>query len=161
MTSTDRTTLGLAAGLGAVAGLRSMAAPALLSRRLARARGRGRNAAARLLGSPWAVRMLPAFALGELVADKLPVTPARTEPTSLAGRVGSGALCGAAVAGWSGGPAVSAALVGAAAALGSSFLAYHLRKAAGESTGVPDPLLGLTEDALAYTAGARLAGAVT
>src|SRR5690606_2486359 len=111
------------------------------------------------LSSRLAARVLPALALGELVADKLPFVPARTDPPALLGRVGSGALCGAAVAGWRGEPTAGAALAGTLGALGSTFLFYHLRKAAGEATGVPDPAIALAEDAAALTAASRLANA--
>ena len=84
----------------------------------------------------------------------------RTEPPPLLGRIAMGALSGAIVAAWRGGPATGAALVGGIAAAASTYLAYQLRKAAGQATGVPDPLLGLAEDALVIVAGSRLAAAV-
>lgn len=133
-----------------------MAAPALLSRHFSRSASQAHGRAARLLASPGASRLLALMAVGELVADKLPSVPARIEIPSLVGRAGSGALCGAAVAGWRGEAAAGAALAGAVGALASTFLAYHLRKAAGDATGVPDPVLALAEDALALVAGTHL-----
>lgn len=156
-------TLALAAGFGLVAGMRSMSAPAFLSRRLASLpsrRLRRRGAVVRLLGSPRAAALLTTLAVGEMVADKTPGMPARTDPPALGGRIAMGALSGAAVAGWRGGTTVGAALVGAAAAAASTHLAYVLRRDAGRASGVPDPLLGLAEDALVVAAGARLAAAV-
>ena len=85
-------TLAHAAGLGAIAGLRSMTAPALLSRRLRRRRLwhrlRSRSALVLLLATRPAGTALTVLAAGELVADKLPFVPARTEFPSLVGRAG-------------------------------------------------------------------------
>ena len=156
-------TLALAAGFGLVAGMRSMSAPAFLSRRLAALPTRRLHqsgAAAHLLGSSRAATALTVLAVGEMVADKTPAVPARTEPPALGGRIAMGALSGAAVAGWRGGTTVGAALVGAAAAAASTHLAYVLRRDAGRASGIPDPLLGLAEDALVVAAGSRLAAAV-
>lgn len=158
------TTLAYAAGLGAIAGMRSMAAPALLSRRLARRQRpwdalRKRPVAVRLLASRRSATVLTVLAAGELVADKLPFVPARTELPSLIGRASSGALCGAAVAARRGGSQPLAAAVGAAAAVGMAHLAYRLRKRAGETTGAPDTVFALAEDAVVLTAGGRLAAA--
>ena len=81
MTS-DTRTLALAAGLGAVTGLRSLTAPALLSRRLAHRPGRDRGAA-RLLTLGPVPALLALGAVGELVADKTPSIPDRTEPLTV------------------------------------------------------------------------------
>ncbi|MFG1421421.1 DUF4126 family protein [Roseixanthobacter liquoris] len=50
------------------------------------------------LGSSVAVWVLTIFALGELVADKLPFTPSRKVPMQFGARIVSGAICGAALA---------------------------------------------------------------
>src|ERR671922_1812342 len=84
--------------LGAVAGMRSQLPIALLG--LESARGRfdpGRSWPARRLARPGGVAAAVLAAVGELVADKLPVTPDRTRPGPFAGRVASGTLVGAAV----------------------------------------------------------------
>lgn len=156
-------TLALAAGFGIVAGMRSMSAPALLSRRLRhlpayRVRRKGR--AVRLLASRRTAAVLTALAAGEMVADKMPGVPARTDPPGLMGRAVMGALSGAAVAGWRGGTAVGAMLVGGAAAVASAHLAYVLRRDAVRASGVPDPVVALAEDGLVVAAGSRLAAAV-
>jgi hypothetical protein len=78
----------------------------------------------------------------------------------LAGRAFLGAFCGAVVAGRRGRAAPAAALVAALAAVGSTFLAYHLRRAAGERSGLPDLVFAFAEDALVLAAGVRLAAAV-
>ncbi|MFG1465173.1 DUF4126 family protein [Xanthobacter sp. DSM 24535] len=50
------------------------------------------------LASGIAVAVLSLFALGELVADKLPFTPSRKVPMQFGARIVSGAVCGAALA---------------------------------------------------------------
>lgn len=158
--SEDISPLTLAAGMGCIAGMRSMLAPALLSRRLSRQAGHGRGPAAHLLSSRRAPTIFTVLAAGEMIADKTPAFPDRTEPPSIMGRALMGALSGAAVANWRNGPQMGGALVGAAAAVGSTFLAYTLRVNAGRRTGVPDVALGLAEDLLAVTVGSRIASAV-
>ena len=157
----NSSSLAYAAGLGTIAGMRSMAAPALLSRRLRRTRLfdrlRSRSVLVHLLALRRADTVLTVLAAGEMIADKLPVVPARTKLPSLVGRAASGALCGGAVAARHGGSRPLAAAVGSAAAVGAAHLAYRLRKRAGEATGLPDPLLALAEDAIVLTAGSRLA----
>lgn len=96
---------------------------------------------------PKGARILLALAVaGELVGDKLPQTPDRTEPGSLAGRAVSGAIGGALLARRGGlGPAPAAAL-GGVAALAGSFLGIGWRR--GASGHVPDLAAALIEDAV-------------
>lgn len=153
----DRSTsVFLALGLGAVAGLRSMTAPALLSRHFARYGAD--EGLARLLGTSPVPSLLAVAAAGELVADKTPFVPNRTDPLPAAGRVAMGALMGVAVADWQGESRVLAALAGAAAALGTTFLGYHLRRAAADA-GLPDLPVALAEDVVAVSTAAALAEA--
>lgn len=124
--------LARAALLGGVSGLRTFTAPAVLA-----LRGRW--------GASPATRVLPLLAAGELVGDKLPFVPARSSPPAYAGRVASGAACGTAVAGGAG------AGVGAVAAAAVTPLSQRARAALGRRIDVPDPVLGLAEDALAVS----------
>ncbi|HET9449601.1 MAG TPA: DUF1990 family protein, partial [Aggregicoccus sp.] len=136
-------------GLGVLAGMRSMSAPALVSRRLSQSPGPRLGALSRALASPWAPRVLGLFALGELVADKLPFTPARVTAVPLAGRILGGALAaGASVSGRRLGPVLGAAALGAAAAVASSWAFYSLRRLATQRYRVPDVAAAFTEDAL-------------
>lgn len=151
-------TLLFAAGMGSLAGMRSMSAPALLSRHLQR-HERGGGYVARLLSSRRAATALTLFAAAEMAADKTPFIPNRTEAMSLAGRVASGALSGAAVAGARGDSQLGAVLVGSAAAAGSTLLSYSVRRNVGKRTGIPDALLGLFEDAVVVTAGRAIVSA--
>lgn len=81
--------------VGLVAGLRSMTAPAVTS-------WCARLGIVAVAGTPLAwmantitVVVLSVFAVGELIADKLPSTPSRKAPAGLIARLITGALCGA------------------------------------------------------------------
>jgi uncharacterized membrane protein len=88
-------------------------------------------------------RVLVLAAAGELVVDKLPMTPSRLDPPALAGRLASGAFAGRVVAGNAG------ALAGGAAAVAGSLAGARVREMR------PGLATALAEDAVA----AALAGA--
>lgn len=146
-----------AACLGAVAGMRSMGAPALVSAHLSRD---GHTPSPALMQSPLRWLASPSAALvfkflgaGELVGDKLPQAPARTAPGPLFGRLLFGGLCGAALCLDSDESAFLGAILGAAGALASSFSCYFLRYGLTYNLGLPDFPVALAEDALAYGGG--------
>ena len=126
-------------GIGVVAGMRSMTAPAIASAGLRNGRSAG----------------LAALALGEMVVDKLPFVPSRTMIPSLIIRAGSGAFAASTLAKDHGDRRVAAA-IGAAGAIAGSFAFETLRKRAVSGTGIPDPIIALVEDALAFGAGSVL-----
>ena len=87
----------LALGIGFIAGLRAMTAPAaiawagyLLWLPLA-------GTALAFMGSIWAVGIFTLLALFELVSDQLPSTPSRKVPVQFGTRLLMGALSGAAI----------------------------------------------------------------
>ena len=138
------------AQLGVAAGLRSMTAPAQLSRHLAMAPPAGPAPPLVGLLSRDAVRhLLGAAALGEMVADKLPVLPARTEPAPLFGRALFGALTGGVLARVHGEGAMLGAVVGATAAVAGAYAGYHARRALVHGMGLPDFPVAIGEDVLA------------
>lgn len=143
------TVLGVTA-LGAMAGMRSMAPLATVSRYLNRSKRTLRRAGPLedLLGSDEAVAILEKLAIAELVADKLPATPHRIEPLPVLTRIATGALAAAALAERRDASRVGAALFGGTKALGTAVCMYYLRRAAGRRLDVADPLLGLVEDGL-------------
>jgi uncharacterized membrane protein len=136
-----------AALLGAAAGMRSMSPPATVSRLAHTGLLPARNRQLEILAHPTFVATATALAVGELIADKLPFVPARTTPGPLITRAISGAMCGAAVTSAKERSVLLGVLIGAGAAVGAAYGTYHLRRAAGESTGIPDPILALFEDA--------------
>ena len=156
MPDTTMTTYADAALLGALAGGRSMAAPALLAEYLRR---QGPAASLRrpfnLLANPRAALLFKVAALGEVIADKLPTTPNRIESGPLAGRMAAGALAGISLAMRADASPLAGAVVGGAAAAAGSYAGYALRRWLGQRLPIPDPFLGLAEDILVYGAGLR------
>lgn len=139
-----------AVGLGAVAGMRAAAAPALLSGNavLSRNNPLGHTMMG-VLCTPPAAGVFTALAAGEMIVDKLPFALNRTALPSLIGRAGAGAVVGAAAfCSTREKPTWLGALVGAAAAVGAAYGMYHLRKLATERLHIPNAVAGAAEDAL-------------
>jgi uncharacterized membrane protein len=144
-----------AVALGIVAGMRSQMPLALLALAANQKKFAPRaGPPLGLLRSPIALGVLGLAGIGELIVDKLPFTPNRTEPGSLVGRTISGGIAGAAIGHDRHSAALKGAFAGAVAAGLATEGTYHLRAAAGRITGLPDPLLGAVEDALAIALGA-------
>ncbi len=138
--------------LGAVSGLRSLTAPALLSRQIAHHNPQAlRQTPLAPLANETTAKVLGALAAGEIVADKLPGIPARIKPGPLVARALSGALAGAAVCAEEQESLASGAAVGALAAVAAAFGAYYLRQYLDNQVGLPDTAVALAEDACAYT----------
>jgi uncharacterized membrane protein len=143
----------LTAALGAIAGARSATAPAAMSAALAR----GDAAHDPLVAL--AVRLRPVLytlVFLEMVADKLPFMPARTTPPALVGRVALGTASGALAARAYGRNPLLAGLLAASAALGASFVWFHLRRLLMDELGMDGLASGLVEDAAVATAAAAL-----
>ena len=143
---TDLAVLGRAAALGVAAGMRTLAAPAALSRRLAHDPVVPANRIELLLAHPAAPGVLGIASAAEHVADKLPFIPPRTELGPLTGRMAAGALCGFVLARRAGESVVAGAVVGAFAAAAATFAAYELRHALTADAGLPDLPVALAED---------------
>lgn len=86
--------------------------------------------------------------VGELVVDKLPQTPARIKLQPLVGRAMLGGIAGAAVCAANDESLPSGFVVGAVAALGTSYAGYFARRALTHIYGLPDLPVALGEDAL-------------
>jgi uncharacterized membrane protein len=87
-------TILLAWKMGLMAGSRSLLAPAAVSWAASQGWLKIRDERLEILSRPTTSRVLAGLALGELVGDKLPMTPSRTMPGPFAVRIASGALCG-------------------------------------------------------------------
>ncbi|MGE3962195.1 MAG: hypothetical protein AB7F65_11000 [Dehalococcoidia bacterium] len=127
----------LPAILGVMAAGRSQSVPALIAwGQLDRRAGSnvGRGVATCLVAS-------------EVVGDKLPWIPDRTEAGPLAGRVAFGAAGGAAVERFEGGPGWRGALIGGAAAAAGTFAIHRVRRWLSEHTPLPPIAWGIAEDA--------------
>jgi uncharacterized membrane protein len=153
----DSFTYARAVAIGIIAGMRSMSAPALVSNHLAHDGSENLpDNPLMILASPKTARVLKILAIGEMVADKLPIVPARVSAGPLVARVISGGVSGAAVCGAAKGRTEVGALLGGLAAIAGAYGFYHLRRRVGQETAVPDPVLGMAEDAIVVVGGRML-----
>ena len=81
-----------ALGIGIVAGLRSLTAPAVIAWGAHLGWLNLHSSPLAFMGSTTAVAILSLLAIGELIADKLPMIPKRTAPAPLIARVVTGGL---------------------------------------------------------------------
>jgi uncharacterized membrane protein len=139
----------LALAIGFVAGLRSMTAPALVCWAAHLQWIHLTGTPLSFMGSTIAVAIFTVAAIGELVADKLPKTPARTAPGPLIGRIVMGALCGACLYAAAAATPIIGAVVGAIGAVIGTFAGYHIRHALVTRLGVKDIFIAVTEDVIA------------
>ncbi len=139
-----------AAALGLAAAMRSMSAPLALTRLPNSDKEAWENSVFSPLASSRAATVLPFMAAGEMVGDKLPFVPNRTNVGPLMGRIGSGGIAGAALFAARNKPVGAGAAIGALAAFVGTFAAFNVRKAAGQKLPLPGWLLGIIEDAGAY-----------
>ena len=144
-----------ALGLGAISGLRSLSGPAFVSRAASRGDLDLDRTVFAFLGSPRIAKALVLMELGDLVGDKLPVTPSRTSLPPLLGRAASGALVGAAVFVSEGNRATTGAALGSTAAIAGGFVGERLRALTVEKTGLPDPVVAFAEDTTVLIVGLR------
>lgn len=140
--------------LGAISGLRSMAAPALLTHEIADdGEAEEFGALERILTSDRTASLLALLAGGEMLADKTPYVPNRTDPAPLIGRAVIGSMSAAAFAVRRRHTPFLPAAIGAVSAIASTYAAFHTRRFVKERFHVPDKLIGLAEDALVVAAG--------
>ncbi|MCP3099170.1 DUF1990 family protein [Myxococcus sp. K15C18031901] len=144
-------------GLGVLAGMRSLSAPALMSQRLSESPREAEDPLSRALTRPWVPQVLRVLAVGELVADKLPRTPARVKFVPLTGRILMGTVAAASSVGEQPRHRVAlAAALGATAAVASSWAFYSLRRLATTRLRIPSVAAALAEDALVAALATRV-----
>jgi uncharacterized membrane protein len=98
---------------------------------------------------PVTLILLTLLAVAELIADKLPGTPARTAPPGLIARLVLGCLCGVALATSGSGKPLVAAIVGVVGALIGTFVGYKTRDTLVFRAHVPDFAVAIAEDVIA------------
>jgi uncharacterized membrane protein len=142
----------LAFAIGIVTGLRSMTAPAAVAwaARLGWLHLQGTPLS--FMSSTAAVAIFTLLALGELVADQLPSTPARTAPLGLGARIAFGALSGAALALAGGQSLALGAVLGAAGGVLGAFAGFQARTRLVKLLKVRDLVVALAEDSVAIAA---------
>lgn len=146
--------LACALGIGVVAGLRAMTAPAVVSwaAHLGWLNLHGTPLA--FMGSTAAVAIFSLAALAEYVNDVLPKTPSRTAPGPLIARIVTGGLCGACLSVSAGQSFLFGALLGGIGAVLGAFGGYQVRTRLVRAFKVKDTFVAIPEDlvaiALAY-----------
>jgi uncharacterized membrane protein len=141
------------AGIGAVSGLRSLAGPAIIARAANRNILKLKTTPLACLASDGSARTTLLLAVGEMIADKLPFMPNRTDPPGLVARFISGAICGMAVAGRrKRAETIMSGIVGGTAALAASYAGYQYR----EHVKLRPFTAALLEDVVAVGVGAAI-----
>ena len=143
----------LAVGIGVVAGLRSMSAPAIVAwaAHLGWIHLSGSHLA--FMGSAWAVGIFTLGALAEFVADQLPTTPARTTAVPLAARIVMGLLTGVCLGTAGSSSLWLGALTGAIGAIAGAFGGYRVRVGLVRTLQAPDFAIAIPEDLIAIGLG--------
>jgi uncharacterized membrane protein len=136
-------------GIGVVAGLRSLTAPAAVSWAAYLGWLNLQGSPLAFMGSIVTVVVSSLLALGELGADLSPRIPRRTAPGPLAGRLLMGGLCGACLSAAAAQSLSIGALVGAAGGFIGAFAGYELRRRLVAGWNIRDVFVALTEDAIA------------
>jgi uncharacterized membrane protein len=139
--------------IGMIAGLRALTAPAVVCWAAHLGWLNLGNSHLAWMGSTAAVAIFSILALAEIINDKLPATPSRLAPPSLAIRSITGAFsaCGLAVA--AGQSLLFAIVLGAIGALAGSFVGYYVRHQIVVGLKIPDFPVALLEDAIAIGCG--------
>jgi uncharacterized membrane protein len=143
------TVLAIAFGLGVIAGLRALTAPAVVCWA---AHWKWLNldlSPLSFMGTIVAASIFAALAFGELVNDKLPKTPSRKALPSLIARILMGGLSGAALCSAAGDSLPLGAVLGAVGAVAGAFGGYDARKRLVKALQTRDLAIALLEDAIA------------
>ena len=138
-----------AIGIGIVAGLRSLLAPAVVAW-AAHFDLLNLNASPlAFMGSRTAAVIFTIFAIGELVGDKLPRTPKRTAFAPLAARIVLGGLSGACLFAAAGKSLLVGALLGGIGGVLGAFAGYEIRRWLVNNLHVKDLFVAICEDVVA------------
>ena len=140
-------------GIGFVAGLRAMTAPAVVAWAAYLGWINLSGSHLSFMSSIWAVGLFTLGALAEYVGDQLPSTPARTTAGPLITRIVMGLLTGACLAVAGGVSLWVGALVAAVGAVAGAFGGYQARTRLVRGLHVPDAAIAIPEDLVALGLG--------
>lgn len=139
----------LAAGIGFVAGLRSLTAPAAVSWAAHLGWLDLHGSPLAFMGSTAAVGIFSILALAEYVADMLPQTPNRTKPGPLMARIVMGGLAGACISVSAGQSVLVGAALGGIGGVIGAFTGYEVRRRLVRGLKVKDAVIAVLEDLVA------------
>jgi uncharacterized membrane protein len=140
--------------IGCVCGLRSMTAPAVVAWGAHLDWLHLQGSLLAFFANKISVVVFSLFAVGELIADKLPFIPPRTQAGPLGVRILFGAMCGAALCIFGAASPLLGAILGGLGGVAGAFAGYYYRRSF--SGNVPDLLLALLEDLVAVGGGLLL-----
>lgn len=136
-------------GIGVVAGLRSLLAPAAVSWAVYLGWLGLHGSPLAFMGSIVTVAIFTVLAIGELIGDLLPITPKRTALMPLIARILMGGLCGACLCLPANHSPFTGALLGSTGAVMGAFAGYEARRRLVSSLKVKDIVIALPEDLIA------------
>jgi uncharacterized membrane protein len=139
--------------IGIIAGLRSLTAPALVSWAAHLGWLDLSGSWLSFLSSRAATIILSLLAFVELVADKLPKTPNRTDPGPLVFRVITGGFSSLAICASAHQSLVIGAILGVLGSIAGAFAGYEIRHRLVKTFGLPDFGVALAEDMVAIGCG--------
>jgi uncharacterized membrane protein len=138
-----------AIGIGIVAGMRSLLAPAVVAWTAHFDLLNLNGSPLAFMGSRIAVAIFTIFAVGELVADKLPKTPKRTAFAPLSARIVLGGLSGACLFATTGKSLLAGGVLGGIGGLIGAFAGYEIRRRIVSNLHIKDLFVAICEDVVA------------
>jgi uncharacterized membrane protein len=139
----------LAAGIGVVAGLRSLTAPAAVSWAAALGWLDLHGSPLAFMGSKVSLVIFSVLAIVEYVADLLPTTPRRTLPGPLIARIVMGGLCGACLCASADRSLLLGGILGGLGGVVGAFAGYYVRRYLVQALKVKDSVIAVSEDLVA------------
>jgi uncharacterized membrane protein len=141
--------LALVFGIGFVAGLRSMTAPAAVGVGTYLGWLSLKGTPFEFMGLGITVTIFSTLAVVEYITDKLPGTPSRTKPGPLIARIVMGGLSGACISVSAGQSLMGGAVVGGVGGVVGAFAGYEVRKRLVRGLRVKDAVFAIFEDVTA------------
>lgn len=136
-----------------MAGLRSLTAPAVVAWGAYVGWLNLHGSPLAFMGSTAAVAIFSLLAIGELVADKLPIIPKRIAPAPLLARIITGGLCGACLCAVAGKSLIAGVLLGGTGGVIGAFAGYEVRRRLVNNLRIHDFVVAVCEDLLAVGLG--------
>ena len=136
-----------------MAGLRSLTAPAVVAWGAYVGWLNLHGSPLAFMGSTAAVAIFSLLAIGELVADKLPIIPKRIAPAPLLARIITGGLCGACLCAVAGKSLIAGVLLGGIGGVIGAFAGYEVRRRLVNNLRIHDFVVAVCEDLLAVGLG--------
>ncbi|HEX4629351.1 MAG TPA: DUF4126 family protein [Chthoniobacterales bacterium] len=139
----------VAIGIGVVAGLRSLLAPAAVAWAVCLGWLHLQGTSLGFVESKVALIIFSLLAIGELGADLLPQTPKRTDLVPLLVRMVTGGFCGACLCASANRSLAIGTMLGAAGGLIGAFAGYEVRRRLVSKLNIRDYFVALSEDLVA------------